>query len=62
MGSKGRLDVICGLSRYLDKGDLGLIMKAYVIHYNMVVEYKSDSYYLAYDYEHADGATPKTNF
>jgi len=36
-----------------------LIMKAYVILHNMIVEDERDLYGLGYDYEHVDGTTPE---
>jgi len=52
---------IYGLAWYLDKGNLGLIMKACVILHNMIVKNECDSYDLTYGHEYVDGTTPEPN-
>ena len=44
-------------ARHLEKGELGMIMKACVILHNMIVEDERDSYGLAFDYELVEGTT-----
>jgi len=53
--------IICGLARHLEKGELGMIMKACVILHNMIFEDEHDTYGLSYDYEHVDGTTSEPN-
>ena len=53
--------IVHGIARHLEKGDLGLIMKACVICSNMILEEEHDSYGLAYDYELVDCTTLKPN-
>ena len=60
-GSRSSLCYYRGPVGYLEKGDLGMIMKACVILHNMIVEDKCDSYGLAYDYKHVDGTTFEPN-
>ena len=56
---QARFAIVRGPARHLDKGELGMIMKACVILHNMIVEDERYSYSLTYDYEHVEGTTPK---
>ena len=58
---QARFAIIRGPARYLEKGELSMIMKACIILYNMIAEDERDSHSLAYDYEHVDGTTPEPN-
>jgi len=53
--------IICGPARNMDKGELGMIMKACVIFHNMIVEDERDSYDLTFDYDDVDNNTPQPN-
>jgi len=55
---QARFAIVYGPARHLDKGELGMIMKACVILHNMIVEDERDSYGLTFDYEHVEGTTP----
>ena len=46
-----RFAIIHGPTRNMDKVEFGMIMKAYTILHNMIVEDEHDSYDLAYDYD-----------
>jgi len=56
---QARFAIIRGPARHLEKGELGMIMKACVILHNMIVEDERDSYGLAFDYELVEGTTPE---
>jgi len=60
-GSTSSVHYVRGSARHLEKGDLGLIMKACAILHNMTAEDERDAYGLAFDYGHVDGTTPETN-
>ena len=49
---QARFVIVRGPARHLEKGELGMIMKACVILHNMIVEDERDSNGLAYDYKH----------
>ena len=56
-----RFAILRGPARNMDKGELGMIMKACVILHNMIVEDERDSYDLAFDYDDVDDNTPQPN-
>jgi len=58
---QARFAIIRGPAHHLEKGELGMIMKACVILHNMIVEDECDSYSLAYDYEHVGDTIPEPN-
>ena len=58
---QARFAIIRGPARNMDKGELGMIMKACVILHNMIVEDERDSYDLAFDYDDVDDNTPQPN-
>ena len=58
---QARFAIIRGPGRNMDKGELGMIMKACVILHNMIVEDERDSYDLAFDYDDVDGNTSQSN-
>jgi len=58
---QARFAIVRGPARHLDKGELGMIMKACVILHNMIVENERDSYGRAFNYEHVKGTTPEPN-
>ena len=45
----------------MDKGELGMIMKACVILHNMIVEDECDSFDLAFEYDDVEDNTPQPN-
>jgi len=53
--------IIHGPARNMDKGELGMIMKACIILHNMIVEDERDSYDPAFDYDDVEGNTPQPN-
>ena len=60
-GSTSSVHYVRGSARHLEKGDLGLIMKACVTLCNMIIKNEHDSYGVVYDYEHMDGTNPEPN-
>jgi len=58
---QARFAIVRGPARYLEKGELGMIMKACVIVHNMNIDDERDSYGLTFDYEHVEGTTPEPN-
>ena len=58
---QARFTIIRGPARNMDKGELGMIMKACVILHNMIVEDERDSYDLAFGYDDVDDNTPQPN-
>ena len=58
---QARFAIVRGPARHLEKGELGMIMKACVILHNMIIKDERDSYGLAFDHEHVEGTTPEPN-
>ena len=58
---QARFAIIRGPARNMDKGELGMIMKACVILHNMIVADERDSYDLAFDYYDVEDNTPQPN-
>jgi len=58
---QARFAIIRDPARNMVKGYLGMIMKACVILYNMIVEDERDSYDLTFDYDDVDDNTPQPN-
>lgn len=58
---QARFTIIYGPTRYIDKTDLDMIIKAFVILHNMIVEDECDLYDLAYDYDHVEDNTAEPN-
>ena len=53
--------IIRGPVRNMDKAELCIVTKAYVILYNMIVEDECDSYDLTYDYNDMEDNTLQPN-
>ena len=58
---QARFAIIRGPARNMDKGELGMIMKACIILHNMIVENERDSYDIAFDYDDVEGNSPQPN-
>ena len=58
---QARFDITRGPTRNMDKVELGMIMKACVILYNMIVEDERDSFDLTFDYDDVENNTPQPN-
>ena len=58
---QARFAIIRGPARNMDKGELGMIMKACIILHNMIVEDERDLYDLSIDYDDVEGNTPQPN-
>ena len=54
---QARFAIIRGPTRNMDKAELGMIMKACVIHHDVIVEDERDLYDLTFDYNDVEETT-----
>ena len=56
---RARFAIVRGLAHLKDQREIGIVMRAYVILHNMIVEDERDNYKLAFDYDIIEGTVPE---
>ena len=56
---QARFSIVRGPARLMDQREIGIVMRAYAILHNMIVEDERDNYELTFDYDVTERTVPK---